>query len=379
MSTTNLTECPDDIHQLQLIGYSLIFIAGLCLNVASLLIFLYYLKLKSVVAIYMCNLVMSDLLFTISLPFRIYYYYMGDWPFGSFLCQVSGSLFQINMYGSCIFLMCINLDRFAAIVHPLRWRHLRRPKVARLICCVVWVLILIGSVPIAIIHKTTQCMKKNGINSNPQKNETDVCFENFSNNLWQGKLFGLVILAEILGFLFPLISVTACSIQIFQKLCQTRGSRSLRQEKTIRMLVANLIIFIICFVPYNTILATYGMIKAKVIITDSTTQALVRNVLIGTMLLANMNCTLDPLIYYFSTEGFKNTLKRIKRGQTWDFDMGTLQTRARKNKKTACYKAANVKQESKQYPVQNSNAPCKDLPFASPKIFLSNSIEDSEI
>ncbi|XP_058030013.1 lysophosphatidic acid receptor 5 [Ahaetulla prasina] len=378
MSAANVTICQNysHIHQLQLIGYILIFTAGLCLNVASLLIFLYYLKVKSVVAIYMCNLVMSDLLFTISLPFRIYYYYMGEWPFGSFLCQVSGSLFQINMYGSCLFLMCINLDRFVAIVHPLRWRHLRRPKVARLLCCVVWVLILIGSVPVALIHKTTPCIKGNETNSNLKQNEIIVCFENFSNNLWQGKIFGLVILAEILGFLLPLTSVTVCSIRIFQELCRARGTRSLRQEKTIRMLVVNLVIFIICFVPYNTILAAYGMIKANVIKTNPNMRGSVRNALIVTMLLTSMNCTLDPLIYYFNTEGFKNTLKRIRRGQTWDFEMGTLQTRATKS---GFYKAANVKQDSKQYPVQNSIAPCEDLPFASPKIFLSSSIEDSEI
>ncbi|XP_026569133.1 lysophosphatidic acid receptor 5 [Pseudonaja textilis] len=378
MSAVPLNICHNysDIHQLQLIGYSLIFTAGLCLNVASLLIFLFYLKLKSVVAIYMCNLVMSDLLFTISLPFRIYYYYKGEWPFGSFLCQVSGSLFQINMYGSCIFLMCINLDRFVAIVYPLRWRHLRRPKVARLLCCVVWVLILTGSIPVALIHKTTPCIKQSGTNSNFKQNEITVCFESFSQHLWQGKLFGLVIFAEILGFLLPLTSVTVCSIRMFQKLCQTRGTRSLRQEKTIRMLVVNLVIFIICFVPYNIILATYGMIKANVIKTDSTMQASVRNALIITMLFASTNCTLDPLIYYFNTEGFKNTLKRIRRGQPWDFEMGTLHTRATK---VGFYKAANVKQDSKQYPVQNSVAPCEDLPFASPKIFLSSSIEDSEM
>lgn len=373
MSADNVTICNNysDIHQLQLIGYSLIFIAGLCLNVASLLIFLYYLKLKSVVAIYMCNLVVSDLLFTISLPFRIYYYYMGEWPFGSFLCQVSGSLFQINMYGSCLFLMCINLDRFIAIVYPLRWRHLRRPKVARLLCCVVWVLILISSIPVAVIHKTTPCIKQSGTNS--KQNEITVCFESFSKHLWQGKIFGLVILAEILGFLLPLTSVTVCSIRIFQKLCQTRGTKTLRQEKTIRMLVVNLVIFIICFVPYNTILAVYGMIKASVIKTDLTMQASVRNALIITMLFASMNCTLDPLIYYFNTEGFKNTLKKIRRGQAWDFEMGTLQSRATK---VGSYKAANVNEDSKQYPVQNSIAPCEDLPFASPQIFLSSSIED---
>ncbi|KAM6469267.1 lysophosphatidic acid receptor 5 isoform 1-T7 [Liasis olivaceus] len=370
MSPDNITECKDysGIHQLQLTGYSLIFIAGLCLNVASLLIFLYHLKLKSVVAIYMCNLVVSDLLFTISLPFRIYYYFRGEWPFGTFLCQVSGSLFQINMYGSCLFLMCINLDRFIAIVYPLRWRHLRRPKVARLLCCVVWVLILIGSIPVAVIHKTTLCTKQN---------ETiTLCFESFSQHSWQAELFFLVILAEILGFLLPLTSVTVCSVRIFQKLCQASGMQSLRQEKTIRMLIVNLVIFIICFVPYNTILAAYGMIKASVIKTKDSTRGSVRNALIITMLLASMNCTLDPLIYYFNTEGFKNTLKKIRRGQAWDSEMGTLQTQV---KKVGFYKAANVKQSNKQFPVQNLIAPCEGLPFASPKILLNSSIEDSEI
>ncbi|XP_063150760.1 lysophosphatidic acid receptor 5 [Candoia aspera] len=370
MSAANVTKCNDYscIHQLQLVGYSLIFIAGLCLNVASLLIFLYHLKLKSVVAIYMCNLVVTDLLFTISLPFRIYYYFMGEWLFGTFLCQVFGSLFQINMYGSCLFLMCINLDRFIAIVYPLRWRHLRRPKVARLLCCLVWVLILMGSIPVAVIHKTTSCTKQN---------ETiTLCFESFSNDLWQEELFSLVILAEILGFLFPLASVTVCSVRIFQKLCQAGRMQSLRQEKTIRMLVVNLVIFIICFVPYNTILAAYGMIKANVIKTELHTRTSVRSALIVTMLLASMNCTLDPLIYYFNTEGFKNTLKKIRRGQAWDSEMGTLQTRVTK---ADFYKAGNAKQGNKQFPVQNLIAPCEGLPFASPKIFLNSPIEDSEI
>ncbi|KAJ7317535.1 hypothetical protein JRQ81_003697 [Phrynocephalus forsythii] len=372
MSTTNVTQnfCKDHSasHRLHLVGYSLIFTAGLLLNVAALWIFLYYLKLKSVVSTYMMNLAASDLLFTISLPFRIYYYSIGEWPFGIILCQISGSVFQINMYGSCLFLMCINLDRFFAIVYPLRWRHFRRPKVARLLCCVVWVLILMGSVPVAGVHKTTSCVKDN-------QNIT-LCFESFSDGLWQKKLFPLVILAEILGFLLPLTSVSYCSVRIFQKLCKAGATQSLRQQKTIRMLVVNLVIFIICFVPYNIILATYGMIKANVITTGPTTRDSVRKALVVTVLLASMNCTLDPLIYYFNTEGFRNTLKKLRKGQAWDSETGTLQTRITKEKN---YQAAHAKAGARQFPIQNWILPCEGLPFASPKMFLNSPIEDSEI
>ncbi|XP_062985056.1 lysophosphatidic acid receptor 5 [Elgaria multicarinata webbii] len=372
MSGTNVTLalCKDHSanHRLHLVGYSLIFTAGLLLNVAAIWIFLYYLKLKSVVSIYMLNLAVSDLLFTISLPFRIYYYSMGEWPFGTFLCQVSGSVFQINMYGSCLFLMCINLDRFVAIVYPLRCRHLRRPKVARLLCLVVWVLIFVGSVPVAGVHKTTSCTK--------QSQNITLCFESFSDGLWQKGLFPLVILAEILGFLLPLTSVTYCSFRIFQKLCQAAGAHSMRQQKTIRMLVVNLVIFIICFVPYNIILAAYGMIKAHVIQTTPPMQDSMRQALVVTVLLASMNCTLDPLIYYFNTEGFRNTLKKLRKGQTWDSEMGTLQTRVIGGK---AYQAPRAKPGAKQFPAQNLILPCEGLPFAPPKIFLNSPIEDSEI
>ncbi|XP_048358811.1 lysophosphatidic acid receptor 5 [Sphaerodactylus townsendi] len=371
MSSVNqsLELCKDrsTSHQLHLIGYSLIFTAGLLLNLAALWIFLYYLRIKSVVSIYMLNLVVSDLLFTVSLPFRIYYYAVGEWPFWPFLCQVSGSIFQINMYGSCLFLMCINLDRFVAIVYPLRWRHLRRPKVARLFCLVVWVLILMGSVPVAWFHKTTSCQKEN--------QTIMLCFESFSNDLWQKRLFPLVVLAEILGFLLPLTSVTYCSIQIFRNLCKPGRDRSLRQQKTIRLLVVNLVIFIICFVPYNIILAAYGMIKARVFPTDQLTKDSVRRALVVTVLLASMNCTLDPLVYYFSTEGFRNTLKRLRRGQAWDSETGTLQTRVMQSKPYQ----ANAKAEVKSFPVRHLILTHKDVPFSPPKIFLNSPIEDSEI
>ncbi|XP_010132227.1 PREDICTED: lysophosphatidic acid receptor 5 [Buceros rhinoceros silvestris] len=370
MSTSNESQTCKDYsfnHHLLLPGYILIFVTGLTLNVMALWIFIRYLRLKSVVMIYMFNLAVSDLTFTLSLPLRLYYYSNHHWPFGNTLCQVSGSVFQINMYGSCLFLMCINLDRYVAIVHPLRWRHLRRPKVAKLLCLIVWVVIFTGSIPTAIVHKQNPCKVQN--------QTVYLCFESFSNNMWQNNLFPLVVLAEILGFLLPLSSVTYCSIRIFQELCQDSQTKTLRQQKTIRLLLVNLVIFITCFVPYNTTLAVYGMIKAQVLKVEQETQASVRQVLITTMLLASMNCTLDPLIYYFSTEGFRNTFKKLRRGQTWDSDTGTLRNQVVENKSTRNHPVPKVK----QFPAENFIHPSKSLPSPSTVVFLNGPIEDSEI
>ncbi|XP_074710505.1 lysophosphatidic acid receptor 5 isoform X2 [Strix uralensis] len=320
MSASNESQTCKDYsfnHHLLLPGYILIFITGLMLNVMALWIFIRYLRLKSVVMIYMFNLAVSDLTFTLPLPLRLYYYSNHHWPFGNTLCQVSGSVFQINMYGSCLFLMCINLDRYVAIVHPLRWRHLRRPKVAKLLCLIVWLVIFMGSIPTAIVHKQNHC----------------------------------------------------------EELCQDSQPKTLRQQKTVRLLLVNLVIFIICFVPYNTTLAVYGLIKARVMKVEQETQVSVRQVLIMTMLLASMNCMLDPLIYYFSTEGFRNTFKKLRRGQTWDSDTGMLKNQVVENKSIRNHTVSKVK----QFPAENfirPNESVRPLPTA---IFLNGPIEDSEI
>ncbi|NXP56693.1 LPAR5 protein, partial [Heliornis fulica] len=370
MSASNVSQTCNDYsfnHHLLLPGYLLVFITGLMLNVTALWIFIRYLRLKSVVLIYMVNLAVSDLTFTLPLPLRLYYYSHHHWPFGNTLCQVSGSVFQINMYGSCLFLLCINLDRYVAIVHPLRWRHLRRPKVAKILCLMVWVVIFMGSIPTAIVHKQNHCELEN--------QTVYLCFESFSDNMWQNNLFPLIVLAEILGFLLPLSSVTYCSIRVFQELCQNSQARTLRQQKTIRLLLVNLVIFIICFVPYNTTLAVYGLIKARVMKVDKATQVSVRQALILTMLLASMNCTLDPLIYYFSTEGFRNTFKKLRRGQAWDSDTVMLKNQVVENKSSQGHAVSKVK----EFPAQSFIHPSEPLPPLPAAVFLNDPIEDSEI
>ncbi|NXS08754.1 LPAR5 protein, partial [Neodrepanis coruscans] len=370
MSASNTSQTCKDYtsnHHFLLPAYTLIFITGLVLNLIALCIFIRYLRLKSVVMIYMFNLAISDLTFTLPLPLRLYYYSNHNWPFGSTLCQVSGSVFQINMYGSCLFLLCINLDRYVAIVHPLRWRHLRRPKVAKLLCLIVWIVIFMGSIPTAIVHKQNHCKNHN--------KTTYFCFERFSDDMWQHNLFPLVVLAEILGFLLPLSCVTYCSIRIFQELCQPSQTKTLRQQKTVRLLLVNLVIFIICFVPYNTTLAVYGMIKAQVMKVEEATQASVRQTLIITMMLASMNCTLDPLIYYFSTEGFRNTFKKLRRGQAWDSEIGTLKHQVVESKSTREHSVSKVK----LIPSENFNRPKESWLPSPTAVFLNGSIEDSEI
>lgn len=314
-ANSSLPQCPDfrSTHHLHMVVYSVVLAAGLPLNALALWVFLRVLRVHSVVSVYMCNLAASDLLFTLSLPLRLSYYALHHWTFPAFACQAAGAVFQMNMYGSCIFLTLINVDRYVAIVHPLRLRHLRRPRVARLLCLGVWALILMSAVPTMLAHKPTACRTRDG-------HTACLCFEHFSDEMWRGQLLPLLLLAEALGFALPLAAVLYASGRVFCTLARPDATRSQRRRKTVRLLLANLIIFLLCFVPYNTTLAVYGLLRGHLVAGSDQARQRVRGVLMIMVLLAGSNCVLDPLVYYFSAEGFRNTLRHLSsllRARTW--------------------------------------------------------------
>ncbi|XP_078064996.1 lysophosphatidic acid receptor 5-like [Mustelus asterias] len=329
-NTTVACKDHDSVHHLHLVWNSVVLVVALPLNLTALGIFLCAYRLRTVVTIYMANLATCDLLFTLALPLRIYYYAAHHWPLGDVPCQLAGSLFQLNLYGSCLFLACINVDRLLALAYPLRARHLRRPRVAWQVCAGVWALIVLGCVPVALAHDTSRCQGANGTFEMR-------CFESFSPRAWKNELLPLLALAEILGFLLPLAVVLWCSARTLRALHAARrlpgypirGLRTAGHRRAVQLLLVNAVIFVVCFVPYNLVLAAYGLTKAKVVSSTHASQASLRLALQLTMLLTCANCLLDPLVYYFTTEGFRSALSRRGRATAGRTERGPPDTELR--------------------------------------------------
>ncbi|KAF3825701.1 hypothetical protein GH733_006528 [Mirounga leonina] len=101
--------------------YSIVFVIGLVGNVLALAVIIQNRKKINSTTLYSTNLVISDILFTTALPTRIAYYALGfDWRIGDALCRVTALVFYINTYAGVNFMTCLSIDRFFAVVHPLR-------------------------------------------------------------------------------------------------------------------------------------------------------------------------------------------------------------------------------------------------------------------
>jgi len=298
------TTCPRSDgfkYQLYITIFSLVFIIGLLFNIVAIYIFACTLKLRNETTTYMMNLVCSDLLFVLTLPFRIFYFVKRTWPFGDVACKLSVSLFYTNMYGSILFLTCISVDRFLAIVYPMRSHAIRTKRNAKLACAAVWILVLSASLPAGFLLETTS------LNSN-----TSYCFENYSNNQWKSELSKVVLLMETVGFLIPFILNVFCAVRVLLILRKpqtiSRGG-SLNKTKILRMIVVHLFVFGFCFIPYNVNLVFYSLVRTKRL-TGCYAESVVRAIYPVALCIAVTNCCFDPVIYYFTSETIQNSIKR---------------------------------------------------------------------
>lgn len=283
--------------------FSVVFLIGLLFNLVAIYIFACTLKMRNETTTYMINLVVSDVLFVLSLPFRIFYFIKREWLFGNVLCKISVSLFYTNMYGSILFLTCISIDRFLAIVYPFRSQRIRTKRNAKLACCAVWVMVVSGSVPSGFLLDTTS--PKNAMSL------SNYCFENYSRTQWRAELSKVVIFIATVGFIIPLLLNVFCSIMVLRRLRNpqtlSRGG-SLNKSKILRMVVVHLLIFCFCFIPYNVNLIFYSLVRSN-ILKGCYAEYVVRTIYPIALCLAVTNCCFDPVIYYFTSETIQSSIK----------------------------------------------------------------------
>uniref|UniRef100_A0A8D0HI72 G protein-coupled receptor 55 n=1 Tax=Sphenodon punctatus TaxID=8508 RepID=A0A8D0HI72_SPHPU len=278
------------MKKLQLVISIPILIFGLSLNLLAICIFCCFLKKWTESSIYMVNLAFADLLLLLSLPFKMYFSREGgQWS----LCMLTKALYFVNMYGSIFIIASISMDRYIAINHPFKAKLLRSPKKAWVVCGFIWIIVWLSSIPIYDFHNTDKVS----------------CFHNMSDKAWG---IPTILSVEIFGFLIPLTVVAYCSIKIIQTLLRYKkeGEMLAEQMACVRIIAANLMVFIVSFTPVHLGIFLQFLVRQHVIVDCSVKQG-ISFFLQMTLCLANVNCCLDAICYYFAAKEFrKNWVQR---------------------------------------------------------------------
>ncbi|KAM9543018.1 LOW QUALITY PROTEIN: G-protein coupled receptor 35-like [Guaruba guarouba] len=261
----------------QLIVYIPVLSLEIPLNAIAFWIFCCKLKRWTETGVYMINLIVAVSFLLFALPFLIYFKYKH--PISN-LCFTTFT----NMPMSVLIITLIAIYRYIAIRFPLKAKILRSPLRSASISVVLWIILMIY----AYFHSQFHDKKEK------------FCF-------WkQSTQPSYTLLAFVIfGYFIPLMIATFCSVQVIRclkKKMVTSPHEIKLIQKAICIISVNLCVFTVCFSPfYIALLLLFAVDVAGACSLLSKVRACVQIC----ACLANSNCCLDALCYYFAAKEFQ--------------------------------------------------------------------------
>ncbi|KAK9532264.1 hypothetical protein VZT92_009659 [Zoarces viviparus] len=276
------------------IVYIIVFVVGLPANALAIWVFLFRTKKKHPSSIYMANLALADLLFVIWVPLKIAYHFNGNnWIYGHGLCKVLVAFFYGNMYCSIAFIACISVQRYWAVVHPLS-RPQGANAVAISVSIAVWAVVWLLTIPLYLYDQEVRVTNLNILTchdvTRPSQKEMAA---------------GYFLTMGTLGFIAPTVVCIISYVLMLEALRSSMADPAIakKRRKAVVLIVTVLVMFLVCFTPSNIMLLVHYTLLLRGVDNN------LYGFYISTLCLASLNSCLDPFIYYFISEDFRDHVK----------------------------------------------------------------------
>lgn len=239
--------------------------------------------------LFLMNLTVSDLIFTIPLPFwAVYQLY--EWVFGGVACRVLSVLFFVGFYSYMAFLVIMAVDRYTAVVRDvMSWKVRQRSKL-RAVCIGVWALCIAASLPEALLSETRSSF--NGTLCESVEHHHSL------------RLF-MYYLHIIVFFLAPFAIILYCYVRIWSRIWKCKAKK---KQQAIKLILGIIIGFFICWAPYNIVL----LIKSLHLQDNAGQVSKSLNYSYYVChCLAYSHCCLNPFLHIFGSEKFRGQVYLI--------------------------------------------------------------------
>ncbi|KAF5909869.1 free fatty acid receptor 3-like, partial [Clarias magur] len=215
-------------------------IIGLPANLVALYTFIQKVRQRPTpIDVLLLSLTISDLIFLFILPFRMKEADDMEWTLPEFLCPLTGFFFYTSIYNSTFLLTAISVERYLGVAFPIKYKLKRHPRYAWIACVIFWV---VSMAHCSIVY----------IEYYSEDNITNIqaCYAEFSDE--QLKIL-LPVRLELFAVLFctPFIICCFCYVKFIHILSRLPNIKAKKRSRAIGLALATLLVFIICFMPYN--------------------------------------------------------------------------------------------------------------------------------
>ncbi|CAL1529231.1 unnamed protein product, partial [Lymnaea stagnalis] len=285
--------------------FGVICVLGVFGNSLVIIVVLTDKHMRNTTNILILSLALADLLFLVCcVPFTAVGYALTVWPFGNFGCKLTQYATYVTAYASVYTLVIMTITRYIAVVMPLRSLTLLNTRNTLFAIFFIWIIILSGNSPIFLQFGEFSYEFRNETRSaclNVQELEDPA-----SGQVFFGFFF-------VIGYFIPLTAITLLYGRIVIQLrcadvpgdCKQSRAENIRMKRSVtKMVVIVVIVFAVCWLPIQIILFAeiFGSYPKNKLYTG---------ILFASNCLAYLNSCVNPILYAFLSDSFRQSFKRL--------------------------------------------------------------------
>ncbi|KAL3866212.1 hypothetical protein ACJMK2_043534 [Sinanodonta woodiana] len=285
----------ESLNIVLLIVFGLITVTGLVGNILTVTVILQHKGIKSITDILVLTLTVTDILFIVFGVLGILDVLL--YMFDDLWCRLVDYVTFACSYASMYMLVLISLDRYLALVHPIRSMSFRTKRNCYILILIIWIFILLGN--ISMLFENPFCPLKE-VREESVIRIYYICtfvFEFMLPLLVMCILYGH-ILKSFHNANIPGVNTTISRVRLISN------------RRVIKIVTIAMTLLIICRLPLN-MLSLY-----------QTFTTYVKNIHMFTTLywvfvcMFFLNCCINPILYRFHSSTFRNGCREVFRCKT---------------------------------------------------------------
>ncbi|KAE8282467.1 Galanin receptor type 1 [Larimichthys crocea] len=249
---------------------------------------------RSTTNIFILNLSVADLSYLLfCVPFQSTIYMLTSWVLGAFICKFIHYFFTVSMLVSIFTLSAMSVDRYVAIVHARKSSSIRVGRHAMIGVVLIWIVSLVMAAPVAHYQNIVEW-----------KDNNTYCWEVWPDH--QRKVY--VMCTFVFGYLLPLTLISVCYAKVLnhlhKKLKNVSKKSELSKRKTAQTVLVVVVVFCLSWLPHHIVhlwveFGSFPLSQASFVFR------------VVAHCLAYSNSSVNPIIYAFLSENFRNSYKQV--------------------------------------------------------------------
>ncbi|KAL7841748.1 hypothetical protein SRHO_G00254390 [Serrasalmus rhombeus] len=283
------------------VAYSSILAVAVFGNLVVMWIILAHKRMRTVTNYFLLNLAFSDAsMAAFNTLVNFVYATHGDWYFGEAYCKFHNFFPVTAVFASIYSMTAIAVDRYMAIIHPLK-PHLSATATKVVIVC-IWVLAVVLAFPLCFFSTIRKLPKRT------------LCYVAWPRPGEDPFMYHIIVTAlvymlplVVMGITYTVVGVTLWGGEIPGDSSDNYHGQLRAKRKVVKMMIIVVVTFAICWLPYHVYFLVTGLNKQLV------KKKSIQQVYLSVMWLAMSSTMYNPIIYCCLNSRFRAGFKRAFR------------------------------------------------------------------